>query len=182
VAENFEIEPLGNHHGRAAFSCGEPALDRYLRERAGQEQRRKAAAVFILHETITATVAGFYTLSMYAVRSADLPEVFRRKLPHYELLPAALVGRLAVDSRFGRRGFGARLLMDVLERSYTATQQVAASAVVVEAKNDRVREWYESFGFESFVDSPNRLFLPMATIGKLIIGSTSPASSAPVRP
>ncbi|HVA91249.1 MAG TPA: GNAT family N-acetyltransferase [Chloroflexota bacterium] len=168
MAENFEIEPLGNHHGRAAFSCGEPVLDHYLQARAGQEQRRKVAAVFILNETITATVAGFYRLSMYAVRPTELPEAFRRKQPNYDQLPAVLIGRLAVDSRFERRGLGARLLMDALARSYAATQQVAAVGVVVEAKNDRMRTWYESFGFESFPDSPNRLFLAMATINKLI--------------
>ncbi|MGH2390621.1 MAG: hypothetical protein ACRDIE_20670 [Chloroflexota bacterium] len=51
-----------------------------------------------------AIVVGFYRLSMYAVRSAELPEAFRRKQSHYELLPAALIRRLAVDSRFERRG------------------------------------------------------------------------------
>lgn len=170
MTESFVIEPLGNHHGRAAFSCGEAALDNYLRERAGQEHRRKVAAVFILYETTAAVVAGFYTLSIYAVRSTELPEAFRRKQPRYEQLPAALIGRLAVDVRFGGRGLGTRLLMNALQRSYQVTQEVAAVAVVVEAKNDRARQWYESFGFESFPDSPDRLFMPMATIAKLISG------------
>jgi hypothetical protein len=72
--------------------------------------------------------------------------------------------------------------MDALERSYAATQHVAASAVVVEAKNDRVRTWYELFGLGSFTDSPDRLFLPMATVGKLISTPDSPGSSASVCP
>jgi ribosomal protein S18 acetylase RimI-like enzyme len=60
--------------------------------------------------------------------------------------------------------------MNALQRSYQVTQEVAAVAVVVEAKNDRARQWYESFGFESFPDNQDRLFMPMATIAKLISG------------
>lgn len=97
------------------------------------------AAVYILREKATVILAGFYTLSMYAVQSTDLPEEFRRKQPRYEYIPTVLIGRLAIDTRFGRRGLGTQLLMNALERSYQVSQEVAALAVVVDAKNDRVR-------------------------------------------
>ena len=168
MTEPLNVEPLGTHHNRVGFSCGEPALDRYLRYQAGQEQRRRVAAVFVLSPADSAAVAGFYTLSMYALVPAELPESFARKLPRYDRLPAALIGRLAVDTRFAGRGLGRRLLMNALERSLRATEQVAAVAVVVEAKHDRAQRWYEQFGFTSFVDNPHRLFLPMDTINQLI--------------
>lgn len=101
---------------------------------------------------------------------SELPEAFARKQPRYDRLPAALIGRLAVDSRFAGRGLGTRLLMNALDRSLHATDQVAAVAIVVDAKHDRARQWYEQFGFTSFVDNPNRLFLPMSMIKKLAEG------------
>ncbi len=127
--------------------------------------------MFILHETTKGMIAGFFTLSMYSIAPAELPEAFARKQPRYDRLPAALIGRLAVDTRFAGRGLGTRLLMNALERSLLATDQVAAVAVVVEAKHERARQWYEQFGFTAFVDDPDRLFLPMATIKRLIAGS-----------
>ena len=174
MAEQFVVEPLGAQHRRTAFSCGEPALDQYLQQRAGQEQRREVAAVFMLRETTTETIAGFYTLSMYAVTPAELPDDFARKQPRYERLPAALIGRLAVDSRFGGRGLGSYLLVNALERCLVASDQIAAVAVVVNAKNERAKTWYTDFGFVQFVDDPNRLFLPMGSIRKLVDGTARP--------
>ncbi len=168
MAESFTVEALATRHNRAGFSCGEPALDQYLRQQAAQEQRRRVAAVFVLSEANADTVAGFYTLSMYALVPAELPESFTRRLPHYNRLPAVLIGRLAVDTRFAGRGLGRRLLMNSLERSLRATEEVAAIAVVVEAKHDWAQGWYEQFGLTSFADNPHRLFLPMATIRQLI--------------
>jgi ribosomal protein S18 acetylase RimI-like enzyme len=174
VAEQFVVEPLGVQHQRATFSCGEPALDQYLQQRAGQEQRRKVAAVFMFRETTTNAIVGFYTLSMFAVTPSELPDDFARKLPRYERLPAALIGRLAVDSRFGGRGLGSYLLVNALERCLIASDQIAAVAVVVDAKNDRARVWYAGFGFIQFMDDPNRLFLPMGSIKKLVEGAIRP--------
>lgn len=91
------IEPLLPHHNRAAFCSGVDVLDRYLRQQANQDARRHVAATFVLVEGIGATVLGFYTLSATSVKLGDLPDATARRLPKYPLVPAILLGRLAVD-------------------------------------------------------------------------------------
>ena len=163
----YVVEPLGRHHDRAGFSCGSEALDRYLREQAGQDVRNYLAAVFVLVDLMARTIAGYYTLSATAVEARELPAALTRRLPRYPLLPAVLLGRLAVDTRYRGRGLGALLLTDALKRSLGLREQVGAMAVVVDAKDDAARAFYERFGFQRFRDEEFRLYAPMGTIARL---------------
>jgi len=67
-AENpaFRIAPLGLKHDRAAFSCGVDLLDVYLRKQAGQDFKKHAGVPFVLTPD-GSTIAGYYTLSQYAM-------------------------------------------------------------------------------------------------------------------
>src|ERR1700686_2804531 len=92
----FRIDLLGPAHDRAGFSCGVPALDSYLQKQAGQDVRRRVAVAFVATSDGT-TIAGYYTLSQYSVELGVLPEELVKKLPHYPLVPATLIGRLAAS-------------------------------------------------------------------------------------
>ena len=67
LGERYLMEPLGSSHDRSLFSSGEVALDRYLRQQASQDGRRKVASVFVAVEKASGAVHGFYTLSMASV-------------------------------------------------------------------------------------------------------------------
>jgi GNAT superfamily N-acetyltransferase len=166
-SSNLHIEPLSREHDRAAFSCGVPALDRYLQKQAGQDARRYAAAPFVLCESDNPAVLGYYTLSAISIDVRELPDETARKLPRYPEIPATLIGRLAVDrNRRGER-LGEFLLMDALYRSLHQAAEIAAAAIVVDAKDDDARRFYETYDFRIFPDRPDRLFLPMAAVKKL---------------
>jgi len=160
------IEPLAKHHQRAGFSCGNTLLDRYLKTQASQDAKRSVAAPFAA-VTLDHTVVGYYTLSAFSIELAALPDAQAKKLPKYPTVPATLLGRLAVDQRHRGQGMGEFLLLDALFRSYRATTEIAAYAVVVDAKNDLAAAFYLRYDFVAFPDSPNRLFLPMNIIAKL---------------
>jgi hypothetical protein len=57
------IQPLGAHHDRLSFSCGEPSLDNYIRRQATQDIRRHITRVFVATASDPAAILGFYTLS-----------------------------------------------------------------------------------------------------------------------
>lgn len=164
------FEPLGDDHDRAAFSCGVETLDRYLKQQAGQDIRRRVAAVFVAHEPAVTTVAAYYTLSAFGIAPASLPAEVTRRLPRYDPLPATLIGRLAVDQRYQGQGLGRQLLMDALERSASLASHIASMAIVVEAKDDAARGFYERYGFRRFLNREYRLYLPMATVAQLVQG------------
>ncbi|MCK5275964.1 MAG: GNAT family N-acetyltransferase [Alphaproteobacteria bacterium] len=161
------IEPLGKTHNRAAFSCGVPALDDYLQRRASQDAKRRVAAPFMLIEAGGEAVCGYYTLSQMAVEIEDLPEDIAKKLPKYPMAPVTLLGRLAVDVRFRGQGLGEYLLMDALRRSWTLSREIAAMAVLVDAKDEAAASFYESYDFRRLPGRRNRLFLPMAMLDRL---------------
>jgi GNAT superfamily N-acetyltransferase len=162
------VEPLGRQHDRAAFACGNEVLDRYLKGIASQDARRLVAAPFVLVATTAPkTILGYYTLSAFGIDLGNLPTEVSRKLPAYPIVPATLLGRLAVDQRYRKQGIGEFLLMDALHRAYVQSAQIAAVAVVVDAADASAVRFYRHFNFIALPDRPDRLFLPMKTIAAL---------------
>jgi len=80
------------------------------------------------------------------------------------LVPATLIGRLAVDLRYRGQKLGEFLLIDALRRSHEASKLVASMAVIVDSKDDQATALYRKYGFLAFLDEPRRLFLTMKTI------------------
>jgi GNAT superfamily N-acetyltransferase len=158
------VEPLDTRHNRAGFECGVEPLDRYIRVQAGQDARKNMAATFVL-PLPDGSIAGYYTLSATAVKLAELPDATARELPRYPLVPATLLGRLAVDLAHRGKGYGRFLLADALYRSIRS--EIASFAVVVDAKDDDARRFYDRESFLPFPDQPMKLFRPMADLRRL---------------
>ena len=163
----YRVEALTKQHDRLGFSCGVEPLDRYLREQAGQDARKHVAAPFVLCEGKSNAVLGYYTLSALSVDVGAWPADAARKLPKYPLVPATLLGRLAVDLRLRGKGAGEHLLMDALRRALEASREIASVAVVVDAKDESTVAFYRRYEFIPFAGQANRLFLPMRTIEQL---------------
>lgn len=159
------IEPLVGSHDRMAFTCGVPALDRYLREQASQDIKRRVGNCFVAVDSHIGAIAGYYTLAASSVPIASLPEDQTKRLPRYPLLPAILIGRLAVDINYQGQRVGSALLANALRRSAEAAP--ASFALIVDAKDDRAAAFYRKHGFTPFRSHPLSLFLPVATALKL---------------
>ncbi|MBX3484788.1 GNAT family N-acetyltransferase [Phenylobacterium sp.] len=162
--DGWRIEALGAGHDRSAFESGAEALDRYIRSQASQDARRNLAAPFVLVLS-GGEVAGYYTLSAASLRLAELPEPVVRRLPRYPLVPAILLGRLAVDRRHRGRGYGRFLLADALHRAIRS--EIASFAVIVDAKDENARRFYERESFLPLPGQPMKLFRPTADIARL---------------
>jgi GNAT superfamily N-acetyltransferase len=160
----LRVEPLGPQHDRAGFESGVEPLDRYFRAQAGQDARKNVAAPFVL-ALPDGTVAGYYTLAATGIALAELPPALVRKLPRYPLVPATLLGRLAVDRRQRGKGHGRFLLADALHRALRS--EIASFAVVVEAKDENARRFYERESFLPLPGRPMKLFRPMTDIARL---------------
>ena len=160
------IEPLGKKHDRATFSCGVEALDAYLHKQAGQDARKHAAVTFVATPD-GKTIAGYYTLSQYAIELDSVPEEVAKKLPKYPMVSTTLLGRLAVSTDFRGQRIGEALLMDALHRSLELSKQVASAGVMVDAKDASASAYYRRYGFLDLLTVERRLFLPMGTIAQL---------------
>jgi ribosomal protein S18 acetylase RimI-like enzyme len=162
VAHAFE--PVRKSHDRASFTCGEPSLDDWFRKRASQDDRRNVARVFVAVDRARGhTVVGFYSLSTFTLALDSLPGELARKLPRFDAIPAALIGRLARSETVRGQSVGELLVVDAIKRVLAADPALAIFAIVVESMNDRASEFYRSFGFVPFPESPRRLFLLTST-------------------
>jgi len=157
----FRVAPLDAGDDRAAFDSGSAQLDRYFREQVTQDVRRRVAACFVAL-TEERRIAGFYTLASASFLLADLPASLGKKLPRYPTVPAVRLGRLAVDQMFKGQGLGGALLADALDRA--ARSEIAAYALLVDAKDESAAAFYRHHGFIPLPDSPLTLFLPLATV------------------
>ena len=157
------IAALAKRHDRTGFSCGVGALDAYLRTRAGQDQRRRVARVFVCCEEGSEAALGYYTLSSLSIELSALPADKALRLPRHPVA-AALIGRLAVSSDIQGQGIGRLLLADAVKRALAVSEEIAIYALVVDAKDERASGFYRAFGFMPLVGQRNRLFLPLGSI------------------
>jgi GNAT superfamily N-acetyltransferase len=134
------------------------ALDRYFREQAGEDVRRRATACFVAREIATDRAAGFYTLAAGGVLPAQMPARLVKRLPRYPLVPVARLGRLAVALAWHGRKLGGALLWDAVERAQRS--EAAVYALVVDAKDEQAENFYLHHGF-AFGGTPGALILPL---------------------
>ena len=155
----FRIELLHNQD-RTGFDCGVPELNAYFHTRVGQDVRRNYATCFVAVDKTEERIAGFYTLAMGSLLLGDLPEETIKRLPRYPRVPVVQLGRLAVGQKYQGKKLGGSLLADAIARSVEA--EIAAYAVVVDAKDKKAVAFYEHFGFLTLSRSPSTLFLPLS--------------------
>jgi GNAT superfamily N-acetyltransferase len=160
---DWSITPLAVDHDRSAFSCGQPSLDRFLKESARQNQDKGVSRTFVLLRGEEMRVYGYYTLSAGEVEKDNLPPKLGKKLPKYPV-PVVVLGRLAVDSSVQGQDHGRRLLTDALRRALAAADSVGVFAVIVDAIDDKAAAFYTRFGFEPIPDLPSRLLLPLSVV------------------
>lgn len=163
----YSVEPLDKQHDRAAFSCGIEALDRYFRQQAGQEGRRYVANCFVGVRREDQAIGGYYTLSATAVIFDQLPDDLRKKFPRYPEVPAALLGRLVVDTRHRGQHLGELLLFDAMYRTLQA--DLAAAILVVDTKDEQATSYYKRYDFLDIGAGPGRtrLYRPVSEIAKI---------------
>ena len=153
---SYRIEPLGRGHDRSRFNSGVEALDVYLRSSAGQDLKRDIASVFVVVETETGEVCGYYTLAAGSIPFLSVLFDERKSLPKYESLPAVRLGRLAIDKNYQGRRLGEFLLYDAFK--YAVNQSIAWKFFIVDAKEHAVN-FYLKFGFKAFADDKTRLYI-----------------------
>jgi GNAT superfamily N-acetyltransferase len=162
--QNLVIGPLAGTHEKAEFHCDVEALDRYIHKQARQDIKRRISRVFVATlPDNPKKVVGYYSLSTLSIELSQLPEKLARKLPKHPV-PAALIGRLAVSKTAQGHGIGKMLLADAIKRTLSVSAQIAIYAMVVDAIDEKAKDFYRQFGFTRLSDESPRLFLPLKSI------------------
>lgn len=151
-------------HDRGGFHCGEPSLDSYLRERAGQHQRDGIATTHILIESADPTrILGYCSLAAAQMNLTDLQSADRKRLPAYPV-PAVRIARLAVSRDEHCKGYGSMLLGHAMNCSIQLRAQLGVKVVLVDALDARAADYYRRFGFRETADDALALYLPLGKV------------------
>jgi predicted GNAT family N-acyltransferase len=159
-------------HNRAAFSCGEKSLDNYISKNARKDVSADVAVCYVAcPNDQDSVIAGYYTLNVCSVETADMSARIAKTSRNYQHIPGMLLGRLAVDQRFQGQKVGAWLLFDALEKVWQVHQQVGVKLIIVDALHERAADFYRKYGFEPFADQALHLYLPVAVMDDILPSS-----------
>lgn len=162
VIEKFDPK----YHDRSAFECSNETLNVYLKTQANQDVKRRLAFSYVLTFGDDPAIRGFYTLSASSVVLNDLPPKLVGKIP-YEAVPAALIGRFAIDASITGQGWGEVLFVNALRR-IAASGDLAVNLIIVDPKDKKAGAFYEKRGFLPLIgDQSQRLFIPVKTVMNL---------------
>ncbi len=152
------------------FDCGNHALNYFIRKHSLSNEGVISRTFIAVDKEDYANIIGYYTICMYSIDYTCLPEDLRQadncKLPARPV-PVALLARLAVDKREQGKSFGSTLLLEVLKSVLAASKEIGVYGVVVHAKNESARNFYQKFGFVELTDDKLHLFMSIVTIKEL---------------
>ena len=161
------IELLDKKHNRKDFDCGKELLNDYLKTQAGQDVKRKLSACFVLAESETQVIQGYYTLSNSSIPLSSFSEQIQKKLPKsYKSIPTTLLGRLAIDKKSQGNGIGKILLIDALKRSYGISGEIGSFGIIVDPIDEEAKGFYQKYDFIELPDS-KKMFIATQTLKAL---------------
>lgn len=163
------IQPLDDDdHSRAAFTCGHPSIDSFLKKIAPQRQQQKIGATLVAvdAEGDPRRIVGYYTMLPHQFRGDDLPDPYRKgsRIGNVYAVPGALLARLGVSLNFQGNGIGKKLMSDALTRVVSLADEWGCAAIVTDPSDDRARTFCASFDFEALGDGTPRMIVGLKTI------------------
>lgn len=148
---------------RQAFDCGVSVLNDFLKTKATQYIKRQEAVIYCAYDDENQKIAGFYTLSNTVILQTDDPILLKKQHPTSPI-SCVLIGRLAVDVNYQGRGIGSDLLIHALKTTKKLSEMVGIAFVVVDAKDDNAKRFYEQYGFKPLQQNNMRLCYPVKHI------------------
>jgi hypothetical protein len=152
----YRIEPLSENHDRGSFSCGERDLNKYIKRTIDRDSRIRLSKCFVAVDNKTEKVIGYYTLSAGSIPVTSVPEALAIECP-YPDVPVILLGRFATHVKVQGTGFGTALLYYAITQAMNSP--IAAVGVMLDALNDKAKEWYLRPGREFDVLEERKLIL-----------------------
>jgi len=147
---------LTKEHDRKSFDCGVKELNEFLQKYALQNQNKHVSRTYVAIEDNK--IVGYYSLAYTNVTPSESPTNISKGVGHYPI-PVLLLARLAVDQTYHGKGLGAGLLRDALLKVPKAAEIAGIRAMLVHAKDDGAKRFYEHFGFTSSPVNPYHLFM-----------------------
>ena len=161
-------QPLHAEYETAAFDCGSPPLNEFLKLHALDKQRAMLSRTYVVTSRAdTLRVVGYYTLAHISALQDEVPKKLGRGMP--SSIPSLLMARFAVDLAYQGQGLGRSLFTDAIRRTWNVMADGTAPVrlFVVDAKDETAKAFYEHFGMTATPQNPLRLYLSYKSLRAL---------------
>ncbi len=155
-------KPLDKSYNRASFDCGVEPLNEYLKKYALQNQKKDAARTYVVTDEEN-RIVGYYTLVFGSVSQEEATSEISAGLGKYPI-PVILLARLAIEKSEKGKGLGKALTRDALLRAVRASEIAGLRAVLVHAKDETAKNFYQKLGFQSAPHNKFHLFMKISDI------------------
>ncbi len=170
IISDWHEEPISKHHNRDAFDCGDNELNVFLHRHARQSHLKGGSKTYLAVNTKNKKILGYYSLSPASIAYKSTPKVIKCGLARHDI-PVFRLARLAIDVSVQGQGLGGQLLLSAGRRSLLVALQAGGVALLIDAKNDRVAEWYASYGAIPMPEEKLTLLLPFNTIHAALVSA-----------
>jgi ribosomal protein S18 acetylase RimI-like enzyme len=162
---SLKIEPLdSDRHERAAFSCGEPRIDNYLKNSAGNHARQDFVKVYVAVRKDSATVLGYYAIGPHAIDVSALSPEMAKKMPRWPSVSAFYLSMVGVDVTCQGKGLGSLLVGDAFKRCAMVADEVGGCFIVLDALSDDAARLYRRLGFIDLPSHEHRMLIGMKKV------------------
>jgi GNAT superfamily N-acetyltransferase len=156
-------EPIAKSHQRQAFDCGDAEMNQFLQRYARQSHEQNAAKTFCaIDDAVPGRILGFYSITPSAVEHSEVPPAMTRGMARHEVSGFKLA-RIATDLSVAGQGLGGQLLAAAALRCLRVANEAGGVLLIIDAKNERVANWYASYGAERLENHPLTLVMPLET-------------------
>ena len=163
MSSSLIIEVLSKSHHRDDFDCGNAVLNHFLQKIARQHNEKGLSKTFVLIDTAHPNdIIAYMSMVVCEMLAQDIPHQWVNKYPRR--IPAAKLVELAVTKDKQRKGFGAILLVDAMQKTLHVSHTMGIAGLFVDAKDEAAKKYYHQFGFIALPDQLDNLFLPLSII------------------
>jgi GNAT superfamily N-acetyltransferase len=158
-------EPITAAHDLSGFSCTHEELNIWLKRKALVNASGGISRTYVVAQG--ARVVGYYALAAGGVVRGTLPRLLRQNTP--EQIPVVVLGRLATDKDYERRGIGSGMLQEAIKRTLTASDEIGVRALLVHAIDDTAVSFYLKYRFVISPIGERTLLLPVETARQALL-------------
>jgi len=157
-------EPINETHEIELFDSGVVALDNWLKRRARGNHASGASRTYVVCEQ--RRVVAYYALAAGGFDIDTAPGRVRRNMP--DPVPVSVLGRLAIERTYQKRGLGRALMQDASKRVLQAADLIGIRGIVVHAMSEDAKAFYLALGFDVSPLQPMTLMATLADLKALL--------------
>jgi GNAT superfamily N-acetyltransferase len=176
--DRLRLEPLDRKkHDRAAFTCGEKALDNYLKNTATRQQDQDITRVKVGCLDQADSVICFHAMNAHSLNITQLDEKYQNRFSRYESIPSAYLSMIAVDVNYHGCGIGSYMMADAMRQVLSAAELIGVHFLVLDALNEKAARLYLRLGFERLSSIPERMIISTEKIRRAVAAATPPVAA-----